>query len=185
MTRLKLLVFGRFVKVAAMIRFSFVLLALALPLFAQEKGGPLISITSPDTGTTFAYATMKTRALVWNKKDKVLSAQLTFTDAPQNNGQPNEDTHSFRLPGVTLDPARGVFFATSPKGEAVPVARLKKELFFSTIQVLPNATVRVLRNHGDITVILEAIRPDDPALHPSDSTNSDETHAVDIRQIVQ
>jgi hypothetical protein len=168
-----------------MLRLLLIFAGLALPLLAQEGAAPLISITSPDSGSTFAYATTKSRALVWSKKDQVLSAELTFTDSRQTDGQPNEDTHRFRLPGVAFNEAKGVFFALSPKGEAVPVARLKKELLFNTIQVLPNAVVRVLHERGEVTVILEATRPDDPALHSAGATNADGTHSVDLRQILQ
>src|SRR4051812_27712869 len=84
-------------------------------LFAEEEGPP-ISIKSPDTAVTFAYGSIKDRALIWKKKDKVLVARVTFTDAQQNNGQANDDTHEFKLPGVCLDETKGLFYAVTPKG---------------------------------------------------------------------
>jgi hypothetical protein len=171
-----------------MLRLAFVLLTLVLPpLSAQEEqeAGPLISITSPDAGTTFAFGSIKSRALVWNKREKMLSAQVTFVDTEDSQLQNEEDTHSFRLPGVTFDEARGLFLATSPKGERIPVARMKKELFFFTIQMLPNAVVRVQHPRGNLTVVLEAIRPDDPALRSSGAGGSNGTHPVDILQSMQ
>jgi hypothetical protein len=171
-----------------MLRLAFVLLTLVLPpLFAQqsEEAGPLISITSPDTGTTFAFGSIKSRALIWNKKEKMLSAQVTFVDSEDGQLRNEEDTHSFRLPGVTFDEARGLFLATSPRGELIPVARVKKELFFFTIQMLPNAVVRVQHPRGNLTVVLEAIRPDDPALRSSGAGDSNGTHPVDIQQSMQ
>jgi len=169
-----------------MLRFAAVLLALVLPpLIAQEKeeAGPLISIISPDTGTTFAFGSLKSRALVWDKREKMLSAQVTFVDTEVDGQLQNEeDTHSFRLPGVTFDETRGLFLATSPKGELIPVARMKKELFFTTIQVLPNAVVRIEHPRGNLAVVLEAVRPDDPSLR---SSGANAAHSVDIHQIMQ
>lgn len=171
-------------------RFAFLLLPLlfSLPGFlpALVDDGPPISITSPDTATTFAYGTVKTRSLVWKKKDNILVAVITFSDTEEGNGTPGDDTHEFRLPGVTYDEAKGVFFATSAKGEVIPVAAFKKTLFFKSIEVTPNAMVRILHPHGDVTVILEAISPNDPALHaPPATTNPDGTHAVDINSILR
>jgi hypothetical protein len=65
----------------------------------------------------------------------------------------------------------------------IPVARLQKELFLKTIEVLPNARVRILRQKGNVSVILEAISPNDPAMHPGPG-HPDGEHAVDIRQIL-
>lgn len=152
---------------------------------AQADDGPPISITSPDTGTTFAYGTIKNHALVWNKNEKVLIARVTFIDENSNNGQPIDDTHEFRLPGVTFDEAKGIFFATTAKGEVIPVAHIKKVLFMKTIETTPNAVVRVLHPKGVITVILEAISPNDPAMHPPpDNSDPDATHKVDIDKIL-
>jgi hypothetical protein len=164
-------------------------LALALsPLFmrmlpAQADDGPPISITSPDPATTFAYGAVKNHALIWNKAQKMLIAQVTFTDAELNNGQTNDDSHEFRLPGVTFDPAKNIFFATTAKGETIPVAHYKKVLFFNTIEVLPNAHVTILHPRGVVTVILEAISPNDPAMHPA-PTDPDATHRTDLDKIL-
>jgi len=168
---------------------SFIALALALfsfPLGAEPgDDGPPISITSPDAATTFAYGSIKNHSLIWNISQKILIARVTFTDANQNNGTANDDTHEFRLPGVTFDEAKGVFSATTAKGEVIPVAHFKKVLFIKSIETLPNAVVRIIHPRGNITVILEAISPNDPAMHPS-PTNSDpdSTHKVDIDKIV-
>jgi hypothetical protein len=168
-------------------RFAFLaLLVLFCPpgfLPADEDEAPPISITSPDTATTFAFGTVKSHALLWKKQAGILVASITFTDAEQANGTPNDDTHEFRLPGVTYDEAKGVFFATTTKGEAIPVAAFKKVLFFKTIETTPNAHVRIIHPHGNVTVILEAISPNDPAMRPPDA-NSDGTHKVDLNSIL-
>ncbi len=150
---------------------------------AEEDDGPLISITSPDRATTFAFGSIKDRVLVWNKKNQVLIVRVTFTDAEENNGSANDDTHDFKLPGVTFDETKGVFYATSPKGVVVPVAHNKKALFFKSIEILPNAAVRILHPRGNVTVILEAISSNDPAMHPP-PTDPDGTHRVDADKIL-
>jgi len=154
-------------------------------LVAHEDDGPPIAITSPDIGTTFVFGAIKNHALIWNKNAKVLIAQVTFIDAQQDDGQSNEDTHEFRLPGVNFDEAKGIFFATSAKGEMIPVAHIKKILFLKSIETLPNAVVRIQHPKGIITVILEAISPNDPAMHvPAPDTNPDDTHPMDINKIL-
>ena len=150
---------------------------------AQADDGPPISITSPDQATTFAYGSVKNHALVWNKAQKVLIAHVTFTDAELNNGQPNDDSHEFRLPGVNFDPAKGLFTATTAKGEVIPIAHYKKVLFFNSIEVLPNAHISILHPRGVVTVMLEAISPNDPAMHPAPS-DPDATHRVDIDKVL-
>jgi len=170
---------------------AFILLALFLSLPrlspAQDESvpddAPPISITSPDTGNTFVYGIIKTHALVWNKSQKMLIARVTFAEEDATGGSAADDTHEFRLPGVTLDEAKGVFFATSEKGEAIPVARFKKVLFIQSIETTPNAVVRVLHPKGRLRVILEAISPNDPAMHPP-ADSSGATHDVDIHQIL-
>jgi hypothetical protein len=172
---------------AGMSRWLF-FLVLAATLFsprvasAQDMGPP-ISITSPDVATTFAYGTIKNHALVWNKSGKVLIARVTFTDAEQNLGQPNDDTHEFRLPGVSFDEAKGIFSATTAKGEVIAVAHIQKTLFVKSIAMLPNARIRILHPKGNVTVVLEAIGPNDPAMHPAPA-NPDATHKVDINKIL-
>jgi hypothetical protein len=171
-----------------MLRVLSVLLLATLPALAQEgEDGPPISITSPDSGVTYAFGTVKSHALVWDKNAKVLLAVVTFIDRDDGSEQQTqEDTHRFRLPGVTFDEAHKVFFATTAKGEEIPIATIKKQLFFSVIQVLPNAVVRILHPRGNLSVILEAVRPNDPALHAPESTSDDGgTHDVDLHSIMQ
>jgi hypothetical protein len=176
-----------------MLRLLSLLLALTmLPLLADDDIKPIISITSPDTATTFAYGTIKNRALIWSDSTQTLSAEITFVDVDPTSTQSNDDTHRFRLPGVTLDKALGVFYATSPKGEVIPVAHRKKVLFVSTIEVLPNAIVRVNHPHGEVTVELEAIRPSDVAKLKKAQADQDAQsnpdgnngHAVNIQDLL-
>jgi len=160
------------------------LLASPAAALAQDDTPPPISITSPDTGSTYAFGSLKSRSLYWSARDHMLIARVTYTDSDAlENNSPQDDTMEFRLPGITFDNTKGVFSATSAKGEVIPVAHMKKTLFLKTIEILPNARVRVIRERSTVTVILEAISPNDPAMHPS-PTNPDGEHKVDIRQIL-
>jgi hypothetical protein len=169
-------------------RLSFLALACLWFLPRSVSGqddGPPISITSPDTATTFAFGEVKNHTLIWYKNQKILVARVTFTDANQNFDQPNDDTHDFRLPGVIFDEAKGIFSATTTKGEVIPVAHIRKTLFIKSIVTLPNAVVRVLHPRGSVTVILEAIRPNDAAMHPHpDNPDPETTQQVDIDKIL-
>jgi len=150
-------------------------------LYPLARGDePLISITSPDAGTTFAFGTIKQHSLYWDKKNHELVAHVIFTDVEQDGGPASDDIHDFHLPGITFDEAKGLFFATSAQGEAIPVAKIEKILFAKTIEILPNAVVRINHRHGNIEVKLEAISPNDPALHAPVSN----TQTLDIHQIL-
>ena len=167
-------------------RSLFLVLALALlPLglmFAQDDGPP-IAITSPDKGTTFAYGTIKTHSLVWIKN--MLIARITFSDEDATTQQASDDTLEFRLPGVTFDSAKGIFYAQTATGEMIPVAHIKKTLFLKSIETLPNSHVRVIHPKGVVSVVLEAINPNDPSMHPAaGTTDPDGTHKVDLRNIL-
>ena len=158
-------------------------LLLARTGFAQDDGPP-ISITSPDVGSTFATGTVKSHSLYWDKSGKVLIARVTFSDEETTMTTPTDDMHEFRLPGVSFDEAKGLFFATSAKGEVIPVAHFKKVLFIKSIETTANASVRIIHPRGgSVTVILEAISPNDPAMHPA-PTDPDGTQKVDIQKIL-
>jgi hypothetical protein len=159
-------------------------LALAQDGVLVKDEGPPISITSPDTGSTYVYGSLKGRQLYWNKRDKMLIARVTFTDeSPVDTSSTQDDTMEFRLPGVAFDETRGIFSATTAKGEVIPIAHIKKSLFIKSIEILPNAHVRIIHDHGRVNVILEAISPNDPAMHPAPS-NPDGERSLDIQKIV-
>ena len=166
---------------------SVVLLLLASLLLAPRllhafNDGPPIAITSPDVATTFAYGTIKSHSLIWDKRDKLLLVHVVFTDTEGSIDQVQDDEHEFRLPGVSFDEAKGVFYAVSAGGEAIPVARIRKTLFIKSIEILPNAKVHIAHPRGNVTVSLEAIRPNDP-MHPT-AGDPDVTHRVDINNIL-
>jgi hypothetical protein len=164
------------------------LLLVLAPVFRaipSPEDGPPINITSPDTATTFAYGTIKNHVLFWDQQRQLLIARVTFTDAETSDGQAQDDEHDFRLPGVGFDAAKGVFYAVSAKGETIPVAHYKKTLFIKSIEVLPNAVVRVEHPHGNVTVYLVAISPNDPAMKHAPDANPDDTHKVDPNSFLQ
>ena len=114
----------------------------------------------------------------------MLVACVSFADARQNDSSSNDDTHYFDLPGVTFDETKGIFTATTAKGEVIPVARYTKSLFLKTIEVMPNANIRIMSPQGNITVILEAISPNDPALRkPSSAADADGTQKVNFNTL--
>jgi hypothetical protein len=157
-----------------------------LSLRAEQEFSPVISIDSPDIATTFPTGTIKHRSLVWNDGTHTLSAEVTFEDVDQTMPEQTDDTHRFRIPGITLDKVHGIFYATSAKGEAVPVAQRKKTVFLTTIEVLPNAVVRVFHHHGEVSVKLEAIRPSELARvqKDPDDTNSTGTHTINLQDLL-
>jgi hypothetical protein len=171
-----------------LVLFSFLVLALLFsrPEFLHAFGddGPPISITSPNTDTTFPHADIRTHKLIWYKNRKMLVACISFTDARQNDTTSNDETYYFDLPGVTFDETKGIFTATSAKGEVIPIAHFKKTLFLKTIEVLPNANIRVMCPGGQITVILEAMSPNDPAMRKAPpETDPDSTKGVNFNQL--
>jgi hypothetical protein len=168
----------------------FLLALTMLPLLADDEIRPLISIASPDTATTFAFGTISKRALIWSESTQTLFAEVTFVDVDPNSSQSNDDTHRFRLPGITLDKAHGIFYATSPKGEVIPIAQRKKTFLFPIIEILPNAIVRVNHHRGEVTVTLEAIRPSDVAKlrkaqkDQDAQANPDAGHTINIQDLL-
>jgi hypothetical protein len=156
------------------------------PGLLHAGDGPAISITSPDAGTTYAYGRIKDHSLFWDNKNKFLIARIVFTNADFDDVPAQDDQLDFRLPGVSFDAAKGLFYAVSARGESIPVARMKKTLFFKTIEILPNAHVSIAYPHGNVTVTLKAISPSDPAMHaPPPDTNPDDSHSADINSILR
>ena len=172
-----------------MLRIAALLLAfIALPVAAEQEFSPVISIASPDTATTYALGSIKHHGLIWNDATQTLSAEVTFVDVDRTGPQDTDDTHRFRIPGITLNKAQGIFYATSPGGEAIPIARRKKTLFISSIEILPNAVVRIFHQHGNVSVRLEAIRPSELARvqkeTPDGNTNADGSHTIDLKDLL-
>ena len=133
-------------------------------LCVAEVQSPPIEITSPDKATTFAYGSIKQHQLYWDRPKNELIARVVFEDVNQEGGAAQNDVLDFRLPGIQFDSGRGIFYATTTNGEKIPVASYSHRLFLKSVATLPNAVVRIQHPHGKVTVILEALRPNDPAL---------------------
>ncbi len=138
------------------------LLLTPLSLFASDDG-PVVSITSPVIGHTFAGGEIKFHQLMWFPKTHALVARITFTNELHAvNSNVDEDDIDFPIPGVAFDPGTKLFYVTLPNGDVIPVARSKKILFTQDIKTLPNAAVRLIyKGGGDVSLILEAIYPKD------------------------
>jgi hypothetical protein len=74
---------------------------------AQVDDGPLITIQSPETASTFAYGSIKSRSLMWNKQKRMLFAHITFVDGEDGSASANQDSFDFEFPGVMLDDTQG------------------------------------------------------------------------------
>jgi len=165
------------------------IIALFLPVsaFGLNNDGPPIAIKSPDIASTYPHADIKKHTLIWQKKTKTLVACVTFVDSRSTDNSTTDDTHLFQIPGITFDEAKGIFTATAANGEVIPVASIKKAVFLQSIEVTPNANVRIQCISGDATVILEAISPSDPSMHHSKYANTDPeaTQKLDFHHLLK
>ncbi len=130
------------------------LFLLLTPIFAGE-----LSIQSPDTAQTFVFGSTKTRSLRWNDKKQLLSAEITFTNESysDSNNSSTSESFSFALPGIWYDEKSQTFYAKTPQGEVLPVAKRQKKFIGSSIEPTENARIRVQRVRGKVAVILEAV----------------------------
>ncbi len=143
------------------------------PISMTESG--LLQILSPDTAQTYAGGVTTRFLLNWDSRGQVLRAFVTFTNSPYQDTQTprREEQFSFRFPGVTLDPATGVFSARDPAGNLIPVAVKVRRRggFFSRsnpIEPTAGATIYVTKISGRVAVRLTA-KPDAPPT--ADKTN--------------
>ena len=117
-----------------------------------------ISITSPDHAQTFAYGEMISHQLYVEQPHGELVARITFTNSPYADGNDprRDESFDFRFPNVRFDSARRVFFASSRRGELIPVARLWQGLACRWIDLVPGAKVYLLKESGWVTATLTA-----------------------------
>ena len=122
----------------------------------------LLQIVSPDTAQTFAGGVTTRFLLEWDRRAQVLRAFITFTNSPYQNDSTSrrEEQFLFRLPGVALDPATGVFSARDPQGHNVPIAvRVRRGGLFSTsnaVEPTAGTTIYVSKISGRVKVSLTA-----------------------------
>jgi hypothetical protein len=134
-----------------------ILLATLLTPSAWAVAGA-ISITSPDHAQTFAYGEMLWHQLYLECRGGQLAARITFGNLPYaGDDEPRRDeSFDFRFPGVQFDPARRAFFASSRRGERIPVARFRNGPDFGWIDLAPGAKIYLLKESGCVTTILTA-----------------------------
>jgi hypothetical protein len=86
-----------------------------------------------------------------------LVARITFSNLPYaGDDEPRRDeSFDFRFPGVQFDSARRTFFARNARGELIPVARSRNNLF-DGIDLASGAKIYVLKESGRVTAILTA-----------------------------
>jgi hypothetical protein len=132
-----------------------ILLATLLATSAWAVAGA-ISITSPDHVQTFAYGETLWHQLYGERGQ--LAARITFSNlAYAGDEEPRRDeSFDFRFPGVQFDPARRTFFASSRRGELIPVARFRNDPNFGWIDLAPGAKIYLLKESGRVTTILTA-----------------------------
>lgn len=128
----------------------------------------LLQIVSPDAAQTYAGGVTTRFALEWDRRAQILRAFVTFTNSPfVNDSTPRrEEQFTFRLPGVVLDPATGIFSARDPRGRSVPVAvRVRGGGLFRTanaVEPTVGTTIYVSKVLGRVKVSLTA-NPTAPA----------------------
>jgi hypothetical protein len=142
-------------------------MAAAGPISMTTSG--LLQVLSPDTAQTFAGGVTVRYLLNWDRRTQELRALVAFTNSPyQDPDTPRrEEQFGFRFPGVTLDPATGVFSVRDPAGNSVPVAvrvRGGGGLFSRQNAVEPTAgvSIYVSKISGRVAVRLTA-KPTAPA----------------------
>jgi hypothetical protein len=134
-----------------------ILLATLLTPSAWAVAGA-IGITSPDHAQTFAYGEMLWHQLYLECRGGQLAARITFSNLPYaGDDEPRRDeSFDFRFPGVQFDAARRAFFASSRRGELIPVARFRNDPDFGWIDLAPGAKIYLLKESGRVTTILTA-----------------------------
>jgi hypothetical protein len=134
-----------------------ILLATLLTTSAWAVAGA-ISITSPNHAQTFAYGEVIWHQLYLESRGGELAARITFSNLPYaGDDEPRRDeSFDFRFPGVQFDPAQRAFFASSSRGELIPVARFRNDLDFGWIDLAPGAKIYLLKESGRVTTILTA-----------------------------
>ena len=85
----------------------------------------MLKIVSPDKAQTFTDSTTTRHLLSWDERTQALRVVMVFVNSNvQGQGTSRvEEQFTFRVPGVSLDAASGVFSVRGPRGNAIPVAR--------------------------------------------------------------
>jgi hypothetical protein len=133
-----------------------ILLAVLCATNASALAGA-ISITSPDHPQTFTYGEMIWHQL-YERTSGELVARITFSNRPYagDDNPRRDEPFDFHFPGVQFNPARRTFFASSRRGELIPVAKVRNDLVCGWIDLTPGAKMYLLKESGRVTAILTA-----------------------------
>jgi len=118
--------------------------------------GATVKIASPDRAKTFADGDVVEHSLVWNSKDRALSAYIRFSNyLYANQDEPAAaESFIFQLRGVTLDPKTHELYAGGEHGERVVVATIRKHFLGHYVQPAAGTVVLILKHSGEVTAIL-------------------------------
>ncbi|HEY2343394.1 MAG TPA: hypothetical protein VGH90_10210 [Chthoniobacteraceae bacterium] len=116
-----------------------------------------VTIESPNVGKTAVYNSIGWHQLRWIADRRLLVASMTFDnrDYESSEVRREEDRVDFAFPGVSLDPASGVFYATEGH-ERVEVAAIHRGWFGKEIRLAPGARIETTMRAGKVRAALTA-----------------------------
>lgn len=128
---------------------------LLCPLFVW---GSEVRIVSPESAQTYSYSDITWHSLHWDAGRRTLFADITFSTYNYvTRAEPlHEESYQFAFPGVKFDSGTNTFFAVSPHGHHVAVARFSNDLIGESIKPLPGTVIRVFKSSGKVNVLLTA-----------------------------
>lgn len=159
-------------------------LGILLACSALLARGQEVRIVSPDEAQTFAMGSATKKTLLWDEKEQVLEAKVTFSNAAYADSltPATEESFVFKIPDVSYNSGDKTFYVKSSKGEMIPVAHRIKKLFFTSIEPTRNATFRIVRTHGKAQVTLEAVSPKN--MPKEDPKYPDDTHSATLQDLI-
>ncbi len=133
------------------------------------------TIDSPEKGNVSVKSSLTNKALRWREKDKVLVAEVTFSDADYaGDGTPiDREEYDFTIPGVTYDPAQKLFFVQAPNGDKIAIAQQTKVFLGTRIDLCKTATIHIRRIKSGLSLALDINTkppPETPVVETSDGT---------------
>jgi hypothetical protein len=116
------------------------------------------SVISPNHPQTFAYCQVLSHQLYVERASGELAARITFSNLSYaSDEEPRRDeSFDFRFPGIKFDATRRTFFVGGRRGQMIPVAQFRSDLFSAWIDLAPGAKIYLLKKSGRVTAILTA-----------------------------
>jgi hypothetical protein len=131
----------------------------------SHAGYSHIEILSPDHAQTYSDARTKRYVLTWDEQDHSLKALITFNNTlDRDHLEPrDEETFSFRFPGVFYDASAGVFFVHTRDGQRAVVAHRTNGPFADNVRPTMGTLISVQKPDGQVSVTL-SVDPSAPAI---------------------